>query len=273
MKLKELVYFLGLRPRPQTYGYQIEPCILPIDGQIDYAIWKHPKVRPSGLDQDDINELRTFLKPGDVAIDIGAHTGDSTLPIALAVGHTGCVLAFEPNSYVFPVLEQNARLNTDKTCIIPLMYAATNEDGTYEFEYSDPGFCNGGYFEQISKWRHGHAFKLQVTGKNVQQLLEKDYQELITRIRYIKVDAEGYDYVVLQTLSDLIARNMPFIKTEVYKRTTFEQRLQLFNFLTRFGYRIHRIEDEHHYHGEVITEGRLMAWSHYDIFCMPASAI
>ena len=34
---------------------------------------------------------------------IGAHIGDTTLPIALAAGKKGFVLALEPNPYVFHV--------------------------------------------------------------------------------------------------------------------------------------------------------------------------
>ena len=71
-----------------------------------YAQWLHPRETGKRISQESVDELRRFLSPGDVAIDIGAHTGDSTIPIALAVGKTGCVLALEPNKYVFPVLER-----------------------------------------------------------------------------------------------------------------------------------------------------------------------
>jgi FkbM family methyltransferase len=121
--------------------------------------------------------------------------------MALAVGPSGAVLALEPNPYVFPVLEENSRLNSSKTHIVPLMFAATPEDAELDFEYSDSGFCNGGLHEGISRWKHGHAFTLRVRGRNLAAVLAREYADLLPRIRYIKVDAEGYDATVLSTLT------------------------------------------------------------------------
>ncbi len=213
MKLKELPYFLGLRPGPKTYGYKLRSFELPTDGAVEYAQWMHPNETPKEITQSSVDALRKFLSPGDVAIDIGAHTGDSTIPVALAVGKQGCVLALEPNRYVFPVLRKNAELNPGKTNIVPLLFAATPEDAEMEFQYSDSGFCNGGRFEGMSKWLHGHAFRLKVQGRNLQSFVRTEYPELLPRIRYIKIDTEGYEATVVASLSELIARNKPFSET------------------------------------------------------------
>src|SRR5439155_22899042 len=110
MKLKEVLHLLGFLPGPQIYGREVRVFDLPRDGRVEYAQWLHPRETPKTITQESVDELRRFLGPGDVALDIGAHTGDSTIPIALAVGPTGCVLAVEPNGFVFPALEQNAQL-------------------------------------------------------------------------------------------------------------------------------------------------------------------
>jgi FkbM family methyltransferase len=39
-------------------------------------------------------------------IDIGTYTGDTTVPMALAVGKGGIVLGLEPNQYVYKILEK-----------------------------------------------------------------------------------------------------------------------------------------------------------------------
>jgi FkbM family methyltransferase len=269
VKLKELRYFLGLRPGPKTYGHKIKCFDLPTDGTIEYAQWLHPNETEKTITQQSVDELRKFLSPGDVAIDIGAHTGDSTIPIALAVGKTGCVLALEPNRYVFPVLQRNAELNVGKTSIIPLMFAATLEDAEMEFQYSDSGYCNGGRFEGISKWRHGLAFKLSVQGRNVQAFLEEHHPQLLPKIRYIKIDTEGYESVVIQSLSDLISRHKPFLNVEVYGRLDDQQRRALYRSITRYGYLIHKIAEDGGYFGEIVTEQVLSKWRHFDILCVP----
>lgn len=120
MKAKELIYALGLRPSAREYPFEIRHYPLPGFGRVDFAQWRHPSAlrTPSVPDMAEVAGLQRLLKPGDVAMDIGAHSGDSTLPIALAVGPAGLVLAFEPNPYAFHVLAANAGLNRRLTNII-----------------------------------------------------------------------------------------------------------------------------------------------------------
>jgi FkbM family methyltransferase len=269
VKLKELPYFLGLQPGPKTYAYVLKSFDLPNDGIVEYAQWLHPHETEKEITQRSVDDLRKFLSPGDVAIDIGAHTGDSTVPIALAVGKAGCVFALEPNRYVFPVLKKNAELNATKTNIIPLMFAAAPEDAEMEFQYSDSGYCNGGRFEGMSKWLHGHAFKLTVQGRNLQAFLQETYPQLLPRIRYIKIDTEGYESVVLKTLSDLISRCKPFMKVEVYGKSGGPQRRALYRSIAGYGYAIHKIARDGSYFGEILAEQDLVKWRHFDIFCAP----
>jgi FkbM family methyltransferase len=269
MKAKEIFYLLGFRPAPRNYSYTIRRFDLQRDGPVEYAQWLHPGEKGKTISQEVVDDLRTFLRPGDVAIDIGAHTGDSTIPIALAVGKSGLVFALEPNPYVFPVLKKNSELNPEKTRIVPLMFAATPEDRDYAFEYSDSGFCNGGLHERISRWKHGLAFKLKVRGRNLASFLATEHPDLLPRIRYIKVDAEGYDLTVLTTLSGLIAQYRPFLKAEVFKHTSRAQREQLFQFLLGHGYRILRVVNEANHQGPAVELPDVMNWRHYDIFCVP----
>src|SRR5687768_16756073 len=112
MKLKEFFYLLGLRPESRIYGHTVRAFELPGYGVVEYAQWLHPHETMKTLVIDSIRELAKFLSPGDVTIDIGAHTGDSSIPMALCVGKAGAVLAIEPNPYVFSVLKTNSELNS-----------------------------------------------------------------------------------------------------------------------------------------------------------------
>jgi FkbM family methyltransferase len=270
MKGREIFYLLGFRPAPRTYGSEVIVFDLPRDGRIEYARWLHPRETAKTFSQESVGQLRRFLSPGDVAIDIGAHTGDSAIPMALAVGKSGAVLALEPNPYVFPVLKKNSELNRNAMTIIPLPFAATAEDGEYEFEYGDAGFCNGGLHENVSRWKHGLAFKLKVTGKNLAKYLAAEHPDLLPRIRYIKVDAEGYDLAVLMSLSGILEGYHPFLRAEVFKWTKRPQRERLLRFLLAAGYQAWRVESEANYRGEALTPERLMDWAHYDLFAAPA---
>lgn len=270
MKLREVLYLLGRKPAPQRYGYNVGRCHLPQEGAVDLARWLHPRETRKSVHQAEVDELRTFLSRGDVAIDIGAHTGDSTVPMALACGREGTVIALEPNSYVFPVLEANAALNTDRTHIIPLMFAATASDGTFQFEYSDAGFCNGGSHEGVSRWIHGSAFSLPVAGRNLEQVMRSEYSDLLGKLKYIKVDAEGADHAVVASIAGLLRDYRPFLKVEIFKRTTQEQRVAFLGFLHELGYVMHHVDDDGRYRGDLLTAENVMRWRHYDAFGVPA---
>src|SRR5262245_33366363 len=77
--------------------------------------------RSSGIqiDYEKILErsYRTFLKPGDTILDVGAHNGWHTERFLEIVGPTGCVYAFEPLPDVRAALAErfagrNANLRT-----------------------------------------------------------------------------------------------------------------------------------------------------------------
>ena len=269
MKLRELAALVGVRPRPRVYGFDIRRFDLPAEGLVEYAQWRHPGESPKVICQEVVDHLRGFIRPGDVVLDVGAHTGDSTIPLALAAGPSGCVLALEPNPYVFPVLEANARLNRDRTNILPLNFAATAVSGPVTFEYSDAGYCNGGRHEGIGRWRHGHAFPLTVRGEHLPSWLTANRPDLGERVRFIKVDAEGYDLVVLESLKGLIDRGRPFIRAEVYRHLPDASRDALIDFFTVRQYTLHRVEDEAQYFGEPVTAESARRWRHFDIFAVP----
>ena len=263
--LKTLKY--GLKAR--TYNFEIRSFNLPNDGYIEYAQWLHPFEGEKQILQSEIDELRKYLSEGDVAIDVGAYTGDTVIPIALAVGKSGLVLALEPNSYVFTVLEKNSKLNKEKTNIVPLMFAATENDEDIVFYYSDAGFCNGGSHKGLSIWKQSKLFRLKVTGKNLERFIRQEYGDIITKIKYIKVDTEGQDLTVIKSIRKLISECKPFIKAEIFLHTSYEQRLELFSILQDLGYTIYKVIDGSNYKGEIIDQSKLMQWKHYDIFCIP----
>lgn len=180
-------------------------------------------------------------------------------------------MALEPNPYVFPVLQRNAGLNLDKTHILPLMFAAMREDGRYEFQYGEEGYCNGGYHEGMSKWLHGSAFKVQVEGRNVQALLTRAHPDLIPRLRFIKIDTEGFDLAVLETLETLIRSQRPFLQVEMFslRKSDPAYRVKLYDFLVKHGYAVHRVLGNENFLGDLITTENLMRWNVYDVFCVP----
>ncbi|MYB89781.1 MAG: FkbM family methyltransferase, partial [Proteobacteria bacterium] len=238
MKLKNVAQFLGFRGKPKHFPYKVDDINLG-GTTIHFAKWLHPhhgEARKT-VTIEMVDAYKEILKEGDFCIDIGAHTGDSTLPIALATGTAGCVLALEPNPFVYHVLEKNARANSHVVNIRTMMAAATSREGFIDFEYSDSGFCNGGRHEGIPAVRHGHPFKLEVFCIDLEQELHEHYSELLPRLRFIKVDAEGYDLYILESIRKIMKSYKPIVKAEVFKHTDSAYRRKLLSFFLELGYR------------------------------------
>ncbi|MGH8321260.1 MAG: FkbM family methyltransferase [Gammaproteobacteria bacterium] len=269
MKLKEIFYGLGLKPATREYTFDIKKFNLEKEGEIDFAVWRHPSEKPKNFTQAGVDALRSFLSKGDFAVDIGAHTGDSTLPIALAVGPTGGVLALEPNPHVYKVLLANTGLNKTKSQIYPLMFAAMPEDGEYEFEYSDSGFCNGGLHKDISTWKHAHFFRLRVQGRNLVAYIKRELPGIFSKIRYVKIDTEGFDPDVAESILELLEKNRPFIKTEIYKHLPAERRITYYRRLRSLGYTVHRWQNDEDYCGQILSDKDMTRWIHFDVFAVP----
>lgn len=153
------------------YGMQKKQFHLPTYGSVEYMQWLHPLEASKEVSAENVSFYAGLCRQGSFVIDIGAHTGDTTVPMALAAGKDGLVLALEPNPYVFKVLVENSKLNKTKSNIDAFCFAATESDGRFEFNYSDASFCNGGFLSQIKESRHGHVHTLSVEGKNLQRFL------------------------------------------------------------------------------------------------------
>jgi FkbM family methyltransferase len=148
-----------------------------------------------------------------VAIDIGAHLGDTMIPMALLAEQT---LAFDPNPDLFPILELNAKLNSDLG-ISAFNLGIGSYDTEATFQYG--AMCNGGmagYGNKNGKNQQKRVFHVV----RFESFLEKTYgPSFFKRIRYIKTDAEGYDSEILDSLIPMLLKmdRKPLIVVEWFK--------------------------------------------------------
>ena len=160
-----LIKQLGARLRklnstPKEYSTVITNIHVKGYGNVSFAQWQHPKEQAKTITKENIDFYKKLGVEGKVIIDIGTHTGDTTIPMGIAAGNKGLVIGLEPNRYVFKVLEENIRLNQSIANIEAYCFAATLVDGDYVFNYSDPSFCNGGYLSEIENKNHNHFYQL-----------------------------------------------------------------------------------------------------------------
>jgi FkbM family methyltransferase len=254
------------------YGYQLKTFDLSQEGKVEYAQWQHPYEQPKVITQSMVSFFRKYTKEGGLSIDIGAHSGDTTIPMALAAGREGTVLALEPNPHVFAILKKNSELNKDKTNIIPLCFAATDHDGEFEFNYSDASYCNGGFFQSLKNQKHGHKYVLKVTGKNLENVLRSEYKDLLPGLSLIKIDAEGYDKEIIKSLITILKEFRPNIISECNKNLTAEERCELFNVLDKqLNYTVLKLEgfSDELKPSSIHNCEDMMKWQHFDLVAIP----
>ncbi len=269
MKLKNLFQLMGFKGKTKRYFYEVLEYDIDNIGVARYAQWKHPRESIKKMSINLVNGYKQYISHGDFCIDIGAHSGDTTLPMALATGKSGCVLALEPNPFVYPVLEKVARSNRSLCNISTLMAAAGLEETFIEFEYSDSGFCNGGRHENISSLTHGHAYKLTVFAINLEKELMSDFSDLLPKLSFIKIDTEGYDLYVIRSIEQLICEYRPVIKAEVFKNTDLKYRSQMLELFEELDYTAYKIKEEPLKKGDKWLSDNLDVRTHYDILALP----
>jgi FkbM family methyltransferase len=240
------------------YGYDIKTFEVEGIGKVEYAQWQHPFEQPKSITTSNVNFYKKLAKRGGMIVDVGAHTGDTTVPMALAVGKEGLVVALEPNKYVYKILEKNASLNRNHTNIVPLCFAATKEDGDVVFNYSDASFNNGGFLSEIHAKNHHHDYTLTVTGKNLEKYLSNNFSQQLPNLELLKVDAEGYDKEILKTIPNILDRYKPNLMVECYKRLDENERHELFDIINGHGYNLYYLENFEENGNKVLVERKNM---------------
>ncbi len=227
----------------QEFGHELKSFELDGYGEIDYAQWLNPFAYSMIVSKPQLDFFKKFINEGDFVIDIGANIGDTGLPMGLAAGASGKVLALEPNPRLFKILELNSRLNKDKINLIPLPYAATEEDGEFYYNSNEATFNNGGISKVRSKFHGNYELDEKIKGINLENLLRDKYNNLLNSLSCIKVDTEGYDKDILLSIKGIINEFKPSVMFEVFKKLNIEDRHDLYDLFGNNGYKLFKFDD------------------------------
>ena len=155
--------------------------------------------------------IRTILRPGQTAIDVGANVGYFTAVMAQCVGPTGRVWSFEPVPETFELLTLCNSLN-GYGHVTPMRVALGAANGSIEITYDK---------------RHSGIATMhpdQVAG-DTQRVKLRSLDALVAsgdvqgRPDLIKVDVEGHELEALRGARETIAQASPTIVFELNERT------------------------------------------------------
>lgn len=169
--------------------------------------WDHPLARLILL--LDLHERKTIaylegrLRPGMRVVDIGAHVGYHTKRFARLVGERGIVLAFEPDPGTFRLLQANLHKQRN---VYLFNVAVTDKPGLYRLvapaSFSAAQrlvFSGGGSFSRAEGEGGGKMREEYVLGMPLGEFLDAFMGD--GRIDLLKIDAEGSEVRILQTLN------------------------------------------------------------------------
>jgi len=266
----------------KKYGYRTDRFDLQKHGVIEFANWLNPLIKPYVLTAKEIDFFKELIPNGSFAIDIGAHIGSITVPMALAAGKQGLVLALEPNPQVFEGLKINAQLNRDKYNIVPLQFGAADVESEFLYASSEASLSNGGLISKKDDQSIGkHRLNESVKSIRVSKYISENYPELLPKLSFVKIDAEGFDLMIIKDLIPILEKYKPIVSAEVYfsktKSLTREECNEMFTVLSQTGYVIYNVENfEKSAAIEEVTRVPIvkkedMPMGHtYNIFAMPA---
>lgn len=152
----------------------------------------------------------SILSPGDVAIDVGAHIGSHTIPIARAVGVAGRVLAFEPLPDMAVQIENALRYGHPELAARVTVHtnAISDFEGPSEFVHVVDAKWNSGLRERTYDGEPQKEI-ISVQVRRLDSLIGS-----LERVDYIKIDVEGGELGVMRGAAELIRTFRPVISFE-----------------------------------------------------------
>jgi FkbM family methyltransferase len=175
--------------------------------------------------------MREYLKPGDIAFDVGANVGWHSLALASIVGPRGRVLAFEPAPVDRALLAVNIAANHYKNIEI-YESAVTDFVGQALFTcFRSPGVH---HLLRDDSPSDGEVFEVPtITLDSV--AFDRNLPS------FLKIDVEGGEYKVLMGARRLLVERRPVIVAEVRRGLIWDDVASL---VTPLGYDIHELHGD-----------------------------
>lgn len=157
--------------------------------------------------EPDLSPLtETIVQPGDVFIDIGANTGIYSLSAAKRVGPQGVVVSVEPNIHIGSWLQRSIEANQFANVRVRSC-AVSSEVGIAQL------FLNYGKPNSFSLKSHDtNAGSVSVSTITLDELVAR---ERLTKVDFVKIDAEGAERDILEGGAATIDRYRPIILVEI----------------------------------------------------------
>jgi FkbM family methyltransferase len=173
------------------------------------------------------------LRPGDTVIDVGANVGFFSIQAAARVGPTGSVVAFEPHPETFAQLQRNVAASGMRN-IRARQAAVTSRSGSAVLFFGDTPIYSSLFRSVDAQPRDASSVEVPTT-----TLADIMRDEDMEHCQYLKMDCEGGEYAICESLSPEVAGRIAQITLELHSvpgrdPSTLERSL------ANLGFQLHR---------------------------------
>ena len=184
--------------------------------------------------EHEMEFLRNWIQPGMTVIDVGANVGVYTFSAAMKVGAEGKVLAVEPFSKCVRYLQETCRINEINWVKI-LAGAASDKSGTAKLLLYSASESNELISDEAIATINQAQFE-EVKCFTLDSLIDT---EQLTKVDFIKMDAEGHELSVLAGSNRILSEFKPIILYENIAGTKGSN-LPVAEYLISQGYQLFR---------------------------------
>jgi len=198
--------------------------------------WYHGANREANT----VKIFQSWIKPGNYALEIGAHIGYFSTLYADLVGKNGKVDVFEPSDKNAKYLEKNIKFLGDLGQIVSVVKKGAGDVNEQLTFYIDPisGQNNSfvpefeGFITSREKSAESHA---EIITEIVDVVTLDSYFEGATRFPdFVKIDVEGFEWNVVQGFKSTIEKAKPNLMIEIQADAD-----KIFDFFYGHGYTIY----------------------------------
>jgi FkbM family methyltransferase len=204
---------------------------------------------------------------GKTVYDIGGFIGLLTVAFAKAVGPTGQVIVFEPNTDNASQIRENLRLNQVQNVKLFELGIADQQRKDQVFFVSKYLTATGSLDQQIQSKiiNEGHFRKLRIEVDTLDNIVKTHG---LDKPDFIKIDIEGMEYQALLGMRGILEHCSPQIHIENHgadSRSKQENIDRIVGFLQHYGYSIWHVETQ-----QTIQPGNSALAREGHIFCSRA---
>jgi len=202
----------GAETQVRRHGFRWQ---LDLDEGIDFSIWLLGAFEPA-----TVRAYERLVRPGSVALDIGANIGAHTLPLARTVGPTGKVYAFEPTDFAMEKLRRNLALNPEleKRVVCIQTMLIDRAGGKPPPVYASWPLKDTRGVHKLHRGRKKPAGKARTTTLDAFLAGHR-----VGRVDFIKLDIDGFECVALRGARATLEKFRPTLVLELSPHQLDEQ--------------------------------------------------